>query len=338
MDELISVIIPVYNTKKTLLRCIQSVLNQSYRNFEIILMDDGSWDASSMLCDIQGIENEENAIYIIHTVNGGPSKARNSGIDFASGKYIVFIDSDDTVNSSYLYDFMQMRRDHPEVGHIWCGFQCTSGTNVKYIYSDSEPVSITDRSEYMTLSEKVLVQSPWLRLYDAEILNRYKIRMMENISLAEDILFNMDYLDAVPCTEVCIINKPNYRYCDNNTSSLKNKYRSNLYEINAVYLDRLEQYLQKWGLTDQTSQSKYHTVVFMKYCNVFDNTMSKNNDCSLYQRILENNRIMRDSQFVAAVDSMDMPISSLERKMYLSGNYFWIWIWELLKNLRRYLR
>lgn len=93
---LVSVIIPVYNVEKYLDRCMECVLNQTYKNLEIILVDDGSTDSSSKLCD--EYEKKDNRIMVIHKENGGLSSARNTGISVANGDYIVFVDSDDVIH------------------------------------------------------------------------------------------------------------------------------------------------------------------------------------------------------------------------------------------------
>ena len=92
-QEMISVIIPVYNSEKYLHKCIDSVLSQSYTNFEVILVNDGSTDSSGMICDEYAEKDER--VRVFHKDNGGVSTARNLGIDYATGKYVLFIDSDD---------------------------------------------------------------------------------------------------------------------------------------------------------------------------------------------------------------------------------------------------
>ena len=95
-EELISVVIPVYNVKKYLKKCLETVVNQTYSNLEIILVDDGSTDGSEKICDEYA--TQYNNVSVIHKKNGGLSSARNAGIDVAKGKYIGFIDSDDFVD------------------------------------------------------------------------------------------------------------------------------------------------------------------------------------------------------------------------------------------------
>ncbi len=98
MEDLISIIIPVYNVEKHLDRCINSILNQSYKNLEIIMIDDGSSDSSGMMCDEYA--KLDNRIRVIHKTNGGVSSARNAGLDIANGNYIGFVDSDDYISEN----------------------------------------------------------------------------------------------------------------------------------------------------------------------------------------------------------------------------------------------
>lgn len=105
MSNLVSVIIPVYNVKQYLDECLESIVNQSYRNLEILLIDDGSTDGSDLICD--GWSKKDNRIKVIHKANGGLSSARNSGLDIATGEYISFIDSDDIVSNDMILELVQ---------------------------------------------------------------------------------------------------------------------------------------------------------------------------------------------------------------------------------------
>lgn len=107
----LSIIIPVYQNKEYIERCINSVLSQSYSDFEMILVDDGSTDGSAKICDESALRDPR--IIVIHRNNGGLSAARNTGIENASGKYITFIDSDDEIDPETLYDNMIQLEDNP---------------------------------------------------------------------------------------------------------------------------------------------------------------------------------------------------------------------------------
>lgn len=99
-SSLISVIVPVYNVQQYLSQCVESILAQTYQRLEIILVDDGSTDGSGRLCD--DFAQKDGRIKVLHVTNGGPAKARNIGIDCATGEYIVFVDSDDYVSENWL--------------------------------------------------------------------------------------------------------------------------------------------------------------------------------------------------------------------------------------------
>ena len=100
VKQKVSVIIPVYNGEKYIATCIESMLNQTYANIEIIIIDDGSTDQTARICD--QYKNEK--IIVIHKENAGASAARNTGLDIASGSYIVFVDADDNVELTYIED------------------------------------------------------------------------------------------------------------------------------------------------------------------------------------------------------------------------------------------
>lgn len=110
MHELISIIVPVFNIDQYLSRCIDSVLNQSYADYELILIDDGSTDTSPALCDRYA--DQDSRIKVLHIENGGPSKARNTGIDVASGEYITFVDGDDWIHKEYLKTLIGLINDN----------------------------------------------------------------------------------------------------------------------------------------------------------------------------------------------------------------------------------
>lgn len=108
-DDLISVIVPVYNVEKYLHKCINSILNQTYKNLEIILIDDGSTDNSGKICDEYALK--DNRIKVIHKENGGLSSARNAGLDICSGDYIGFVDSDDYIaEDMYEYLYVNLKK------------------------------------------------------------------------------------------------------------------------------------------------------------------------------------------------------------------------------------
>lgn len=112
--DLISVIVPVYNVEKYLNRCVDSIINQTYSNLEIILIDDGSTDTSGQICD--EYKEKDERVYVIHQINGGLSVARNTGIDNANGNYLTFVDSDDLIHPQYIETLYKViKKDNSDI-------------------------------------------------------------------------------------------------------------------------------------------------------------------------------------------------------------------------------
>ena len=327
MADLVSVVIPVYNTNERFKDCFESVLNQKYQNIEVILVDDGSSDTSALICDMIALSTVSFSVTVIHKPNGGVSRARNLGIDFVNGKYIVFIDSDDQVKPNHISDFMEARKKYPDAGHIWCGFERSSDLS-KNVFSDSEATSIVSRDDYFALAGKVLTQSPWLRLYDISILRKNHLRMIEDLSLSEDVLFNLAYMDSVPSKKICVINKANYLYYDTDSDSLNLKYRDDLKNINNRLLDAVWRYINNWGLTDSDSVAEYNNTVYHKTADVLNNTFHSQNKMTYSEKICFNNDIIRSERFVDALSLMSITIPDRLRKAYQTKNYFWVRVYE----------
>lgn len=327
MADLVSVVIPVYNTNERFRACFESVLKQKYLNIEVILVDDGSSDTSAQICDMVALSTSEFPVYVIHKPNGGVSRARNFGIDFANGKYLVFIDSDDQIKPDHILDFIEARNRFPEIGHIWCGFECSSDCT-KYLYSEKESVSMVSRDDFFDLAGRVLTQSPCLRIYDVSILRQNHIRMIENLSLTEDMLFNLQYMDAVPSTDICVINKANYIYLDSDSDSLNHKYRGDLKEIYDYLLDTIWQYMAKWGLRDAHSIGEYYSTVYYKNVEVLNNTFHPHNRMSYFDKLRFNNSILKSKRFVDSLSLMSISIPNRLKRVYGTKNYFWVRIYE----------
>ena len=125
MDELISVIVPVYNAEKYIEHCIQSLLEQTYKNFELILVNDGSKDRSLELC--KAFAEKDRRVKVYDRQNGGASAARNTGLERMEGQYVVFVDSDDYVSKSYLENlYLAAKSSHYDI--VQCNLESTNGS------------------------------------------------------------------------------------------------------------------------------------------------------------------------------------------------------------------
>ena len=105
MNKLVSVIVPVFNREKTIRRCIDSILTQTHGDLELILVDDGSQDGTGLICDHYG--RVDSRVRVFHNINHGVSYSRNYGLDHATGEYVIFVDSDDYINTSYIEHLLE---------------------------------------------------------------------------------------------------------------------------------------------------------------------------------------------------------------------------------------
>lgn len=191
---LVSIIVPVYNAEKTIDRCVDSVLDQTYKDFELILLDDGSTDASGQLCD--GYAGKDQRVRVLHKENSGVSDTRNRGIAMAAGEYLQFMDSDDWLTPNATESFMRAVTEHP-CDMVIADFYRVVGERVSQ-KGDIEKEGIVDKAGYATC----MMRKPadfyygvlWNKFYKRSIIEAYHIRMDTSISWCEDFLFNMEYV------------------------------------------------------------------------------------------------------------------------------------------------
>ena len=208
-QELISVIIPVYNVEKYLERCLNSALNQTYKNLEIILIDDGSTDASGKLCDEYA--KKDKRVKVIHKENGGQSSARNVGLDIAKGKYIGFLDSDDWITSD-MYEYLYQLMKKEDVDISMCSF--TRNPKKLQLKNDEEFICRYSGNKiadfFYRLNGEPSFYSVWNRLYKREILR--KTYFLEN-KITEDVYFTYQVYER--SESIAISNLKKYLYFKN---------------------------------------------------------------------------------------------------------------------------
>lgn len=222
---MISIIIPVYNASSTIERCVESILNQSYKDFELILVNDGSKDNSYELMK-RMIENDSRAV-IINQKNQGVSSARNRGLDEAKGDYILFIDSDDYVNNDYV---MTLQENSIDVDWVFSGirdFAWNREDNL-FIYENKD-YDLKDENSYLTFVNYGLFNAPFPKLYKHSIIEKKQIRFNRNISLAEDRQFNLEYLKYV--NRVRTLSYIGYNYKSDTPGSLAKRDSGNFLKV-----------------------------------------------------------------------------------------------------------
>lgn len=188
----VSVIVPVYRVEQYIGRCVNSILRQTFSDFELILVDDGSPDRCGAMCDV--FAQKDPRIKVIHQENGGLSAARNAGIDFVLGnsdsKYITFVDSDDWVEPNYLFELMQGFSLGADVACI--GYVNVSEDGVKYSQYPDEGWKLLSPEDYWVGNDTCAQSTAWGKLYRKDFFNgvRYPIgKLMEDAFTTHQLVF-----------------------------------------------------------------------------------------------------------------------------------------------------
>lgn len=225
----ISVIIPVYNVEEYLDACIQSLMEQSYGNFELILVDDGSVDSSCVICDCW--RKRDSRIKVIHQRNRGVSFARNAGLDIMSGQYCTFVDSDDFVQP----DFLKHLVDAIEENHADIAF----GGYVK-ICPANRRIEVNRKFEVLKilkLQERLwggygYANAVWSKLYKSSIIKKYNLRFDEKLTNSEDVLFLKNYLAYASTSVHCGCADYNYLIRENGSFANISRKRFSVARVN----------------------------------------------------------------------------------------------------------
>jgi len=202
MDTLVSVIIPVYNVEKYLDRCIQSVLKQTYRKIEVILVDDGSTDKSGDLCEVWKTRDER--IIVVHKKNGGLSDARNYGLKYATGTYVCFVDSDDFVDSRFvevLYRLVEETSTHIAAVGLR---EYSEGDAIQEDNYFPEKTEIVNRNDAISclLRNARFQDYAWNKIYRRDLFENIEYpvgRKMEDLGTTYKLFRNVDKISYNPC-------------------------------------------------------------------------------------------------------------------------------------------
>lgn len=284
MEPLISIIIPVYNAEKYLMECIESVICQTYRNLEILLIDDGSKDDSFKICDEYA--QKDKRIKVVHKENGGVSSARNLGLDLANGEYITFVDSDDMVDKKYVEClYKEIEKNKSDL--VFCGYGMYNGSKLKPIKEEIPQTLKVDfySNSFIEFCCRILSRnnsifaSVWRVLYQKKIVAQ--IRFNENIKVSEDMVFILCALKNA--TTIASIEIPLYLYRVNEESVTHN-YKYNFLKSQLALYDEIKEFC---GYFENKKIKRYFEVFIAYLCyHSFSNEI-KNRGNSLFKKNIE---------------------------------------------------
>ncbi len=275
-NKLVSVIVPIYKVEKYLEKCINSIISQTYKNIEIILVDDGSPDNCGKICD--NYAKKDKRIKTFHKKNGGLSDARNYGLKKSIGEYILFVDSDDWIDPEMVEILVNsLEKNNTDISI--CGIKLIKNNDVEYLkWFKEDTILQKEEALKMLLENKVITNHAWNKLYRKEIIEKTpfpKGKLYEDARIMHNVFLN--------CNSVSITKEYLYNYLIRDTSiSGVNKIENNL--------DYIDAFIKRYEDMKDISQ-EYKEICYYQICNiigiVFTNYVFTEEDKNIYKEKLE---------------------------------------------------
>lgn len=325
MSDLISIIIPVYNIESYLDKCLNSICCQTYRNFEVLLIDDGSTDGSYTKC--QEYEKKYSYIRALQQQHKGVSAARNLGIKESRGKYIAFVDGDDTIADNYLEILEKyMRKGEYEI--VFCG--CRE-INTKYKGKTTHNIVKSSsgqfQKDFMKLylgNTRVSIGTPVCKLFSRDKIIENNLSFKEEFINHEDAIFSFSYLQY--CTKYYITSETHYNYYKHGRGSATESISCQRIENEIEFLRYVENWLCDNNISEREEIVSYDMVAFIG--GIVGPLKRKNNFISSYSKFKTSmNRLLRTFTFPrkAANYKNSLVLLCVGSKIYLPVFlYYWL--------------
>lgn len=262
----ISIIVPVYNVEKYLRQCVDSVLGQTFKNYELILVDDGSKDGSPQICDDYATQNKQ--VYTIHQPNGGQVKARLAGLKKSIGEYVFFVDSDDWLEPNTLEIACRSAKDNDADIVTFDGYFCYSNDR-KIPVGQSVPSGVFDKKQMIESIYPKMIYSGkffyfgiyaamWNKIFRRSLLYPNMINVNPKLRIGEDgVTTFASFLDA---EKICVLSTYHlYNYRDNN-ASITRTYCPNQFDNAKLLIKTLHEINERKGVFDLSNQIDYYLM------------------------------------------------------------------------------
>lgn len=255
MGEKISVIVPVYNVEQYLERCVDSIINQTYTNLEIILVNDGSTDNSGKLCD--ELAKKDERIRVIHKENGGLSDARNRGIDESESDLVGFIDSDDYIDSD-MYEVLLKNLNDTDADLSMCALYD--------VYNNTPEVQVTNKETWELSSEQAIKMVMEAKILSVTAVNKlYRKSLFTDLKfevgkIAEDAFIMIKLLDK--CEKIVATNEKKYYYVHRENSITTQKFSTKFLNVIEAYEQNSNIILEKYPKLKDVAQTRMNWAYF----------------------------------------------------------------------------
>lgn len=310
----VSVIIPVYNVEPYLRQCLESVVNQTYRNLEIILVDDGSPDNCGTICDEYATRDER--VIVIHKQNGGVSAARNDALKLASGEWISFVDPDDWCELDLYEKAIPKALESNADIVLFSIFKQTGKNKEERLHTFDREFETSDRQFIAKLQEAALGRAyiplskekrhgqdaPWDKLFKASFILENGLTYAENVKAHEDVVFNVNAFQFAQ--KVCFFDTPLYHWRVNPTS-IGHKYTPDRVQINITIYEELFTIGKKYDLSDEYYRAVNacivnDTIVLGKIC-----LFNKKREGTIFSKIKYANDVLHMEPFYSAFENVE---------------------------------
>ncbi len=255
MGEKISVIVPVYNVEQYLERCVDSIINQTYTNLEIILVNDGSTDNSGKLCD--ELAKKDERIRVIHKENGGLSDARNRGIDESESDLVGFIDSDDYIDSD-MYEVLLKNLNDTDADLSMCALYD--------VYNNTPEAQVTNKETWKLSSEQAIKMVMEAKILSVTAVNKlYRKSLFTDLKfevgkIAEDAFIMIKLLDK--CEKIVATNEKKYYYVHRENSITTQKFSTKFLNVIEAYEQNSNIILEKYPKLKDVAQTRMNWAYF----------------------------------------------------------------------------
>lgn len=289
----VSVIVPVYNAERYLERCVNSIIAQTFTDYELILVDDGSSDGSGKMCDDYAKSNPQ--VCVIHQANQGVSTARQKGLDAANGQYVIFADPDDWVEPTMLEELFEVAINNDAdvvIFDFWINSSEVTGDR-----KHQNPRALSSDSLLRQLISGELHGFTWNKLYRSSCLRKYHVTFPQGINYSEDLWFNCKLL-LNQNVKVAYLNKAFYHYdYYSNSSGLSRKLRARSVKDYLSFIEFIHDELQEDDFKDELAILRFNAIRL-----AFRSDCSSSEFYSIYPE--------RSKEFRKILSSLDMPFGT----------------------------
>lgn len=301
MKNMVSIIIPAYNVENYIFRCIESCINQTYNNIEIIIIDDGSSDNTQSI--IKKYIQKDNRIKYLFQENRGVSTARNKGLDVANGDYIIFLDSDDWLELNAVEYLLKKKEEY---------LNCFITTNFRSVYLKNKKLEadkkLEERLELLSSREisstfvltKYRVKSSCYKLFSKKILDDNKIRFRENIYHGEDGLFVFEYLQHIE--KVLYSTRQLWNILERPNSASRGKFNKKFFTAITAVEEMMKLVKNDENLEKELKKYLYCRTKYVYLNAIKDNFLNKNDEKILKNKIIQLEKLyFQDKKFLEKI-------------------------------------